>query len=144
MLAGPLPDCILLYFFLILLALSCVGVFAKANLTLFFLALVFLLFLGPIVLVFVTLMFSGKFFLLISYLAMKDVPLGNLTRFGTARRPRSNFCLNVDFILHLPPKNFFNKGFATLPRNGAAADAISPKGIPLPLCFLYHFFLPPI
>ena len=105
MLAGPLPDCILLYFFLILLALSCVGVFAKANLTLFFLALIFLLFLGPIVLVFVTLMFSGKFFLLIlSYLATKDVLSGNLTRFGTARRPRSNYCLNVAFILHLPPK----------------------------------------
>ena len=91
-LANPLPYCIFLYFFLILFALSCVGVFAKLNLTLFFPVLVFLLFLGQIVLVFVTLMFPGKFFLLIlSYLATKDVPSDNLTRSGTAGRPRSIF-----------------------------------------------------
>ena len=141
-LASPLPDCILLYFFLILLALSCVGVFAKLNLTLFFQVLVFLLFLGPIVLVFVTLMFPGKFFLLVlSYLATKDVPSDNLTRSGTARRPRSIFLSHRRLLLRLSPKKIFNKGFATSPRNGAPADAISPKGIPVPLCFLYRLFL---
>ena len=122
-LASPLPDCNLLYFFLILLALSCVGVFARLNLTLFFLILGACLFLGPTVLVLVTLMFPGKLLLLIlSYLATKDVPSSS----------------HLHLLLRLPPKNVFNKGFTTSPRIGAAAGAISAKGILLPLWTLTY------
>ena len=87
LLASPFPVCLLLkflYFFLILFALSCVGVLAKLNLTFFF---VFGFFLGPIILVLVTLMFPGSCFLLILlYLDMKDVPLGKFTATGTVRQ----------------------------------------------------------
>ena len=64
--------------------------------------------------------------------------------FWDSRTTKNNFCSHRRLLLRLPPKLFFNKGFATSPRNGAAADAISLKGIPLPLCFLYHLFLLPI
>ena len=111
-LASPLPGCNLLYFFfiIIILALSCVGIFAKLNLTLFFLVLAVHLFLGPIVLVFVTLMFPGELFLLIlSYLSTKDVPLSSLSHLGTAQRPRNIFLSHFRLLLRLPPKFFFIK-----------------------------------
>ena len=67
----------LLYFFFILLALSWVGVFARANLTFFFLVH---LFCRPTVRVLVTLMLPGRFFLLILlYFAAKDIPFGKVT-----------------------------------------------------------------
>ena len=109
-LASPLPGCNLLYFFfiIIILALSCVGIFAKLNLTFFFLVLAVHLFLGPIVLVFVTLMFPGELFLLIlSYLSTKDVPSSSLTHLGTAQRPKNIFLSHFRLLLCLPPFFFF-------------------------------------
>ena len=111
-LASPLPGCNLLYFFfiIIILALSCVGIFAKLNLTLFFLVLAVHLFLGPIVLVFVTLMFPGELFLLIlSYLSTKDVPSSSLSHLGIAQRPRNIFLSHFRLLLRLPPKFFLIK-----------------------------------
>ena len=145
-LGSPLPDFNLLYSFLILQALSCVGVFPRLNLTLFFLILGACLFLGPTILVLVILMFPGKLLLLIlSYLAKKDVPSGSLTRLRIARRPSTIFSLIFIFSYACHQKNFFNKGFATSPRKGAAVDAISPKGIAPPLCLLlYRLLLHPI
>ena len=110
MLANPLPDCILLYFFAYSSCPVLCWCIRQIKPYPFFLILVFLLFLRPIVLVFVILMFPGKLFLLIiSYLATKDVPLGNLTCFGTARQPRSIFCLIVAFSYAYHQKNFLIK-----------------------------------
>ena len=57
----------------------------------------------------------------------------------------SSRCNIFSHLLLLPPKTFFNMGFATLPRNGAAAEARSPIRNRLSLCFLYillhHFYL---
>ena len=100
--ASPFPVCALrnslyIYMFFILLTLSCVGVFARANLTFFF---HFCIFLGPMVLCLDTLMFQGRFFLLIlSYLATKDVPLGRFTLSGTARFPSTIFCFIFAFFI---------------------------------------------
>ena len=100
--ASPFPVCALrsfLYFLFILLALSCVGVFARANLR-FFLGWL-------MVLVLDTLMFLGKVFLLIlSYLATKDVPLGRFTLSGTARFPSTIFCLLFAFFFFYLQKIF--------------------------------------
>ena len=69
--------------------------------------------------------------------------VGQSNPFGNSKATRYYFFSHLRLLLRLPPKNFFNKGFATSPRIGAAADAISPKGIPLPLCFLiYRLFSP--
>ena len=93
----PIPRDIL-YFFLILLALSCVGVFARANLTFFCFGLARRLFLGPIVRVLDTVIFPSRFFLLIFlYLDTKVVPLGRVTLFGTALRPRTILFLLAPF-----------------------------------------------
>ena len=70
--------------------------------------------------------------------------VGQSNSFWESTTTKKYFLSHRRLLLCLPPKNFFNKGFATSPRNGAAADAISPKGIPLPLCFLYRLFLSPI
>ena len=136
------PVCALhkfLYFFVIRLFLSCVGVFVRVNLTFFF---VFRLFLGPTVLVLDTLIFSGNFFLLIlSYLDTKDVPLGRFTASGTARRQSTNFPLI--FLFFFNHQNFFIIGFAALPRIGAAAGTKSPIVNSIPFCFLFLYFFCP-
>ena len=107
-LTSPPPvctSCCQLYFLFILLGLSCVGVFASSNLTLFFLTL---LFRGPIVLFLVTLMFPGKFFLLIlSYFAMNDVPLGNVPCFEAARRLNTIFFVSSSSIILLVTPSLF-------------------------------------
>ena len=100
------PVCALhkfLYFFVILLVLSCVGVFFRVNLTFFF---VFRLFPGPTILVLDTLIFPCNFFVLIlSYLDTKDVPLGRFTASGTALRQSTNFPLIFLFFFY--HQNFF-------------------------------------
>ena len=122
-LASPLPDCNLLYFFFILLALSCVGVFARLNLTFFFFILGACLFLGPTVLVLVTVIFPGKLLLLIiSYLATKDVPSGSLTRFGTARRPSTIFSLIFGFSYAYHQKMFLIKFYFTKKRSSSRCN----------------------
>ena len=79
------------FFFWILFTLSCVGVFARVNLTFFF---VFRFFLGSTVFVLDTRMFPGNYFLLIlSYLYTKDVPLGRFTATWTGRRQGDIFSL---------------------------------------------------
>ena len=84
-----------LYFFSFLLALSWVGVFARANLTFFFLVHHFR---GPMVRVLVTLMLPGKFFLVIlSCVAANYVPFGKVTSNGTARRLGTIFSLIFSF-----------------------------------------------
>ena len=71
--------------------------------------------------------------------------VGQSHSFGNSTTTKYYFFSHLRLLLRLPPKFFFNKGFATSSRIGAAADAISPKGIPLPLCFLiYRLFSPPI
>ena len=88
-----------LYFLLILLDLSCVGVFARANLTLFCFVLFCRLFRGQIVGVLAMLILPVRSFLLIlSYLDMKDVPLGKVTRSGTALLLATIFSLIVVFF----------------------------------------------
>ena len=84
-------------------------------------------------------MLPGRFFLLILlYLPAKDVLFGK----GNVQWDSSLSKYNVlSHRLLLPPKTFFNIGLAISPGNGAAADARSPIGKPVPLCFLY-FFLP--
>ena len=97
---------IYIYIYIISFALSCVGVFAKANLTFFF---VFHLFLGPTVLVLDTLMFPGNCFLLIlSYLDTKDVLLGRFTATGTDRRRSTIFSL-IFFFFFYHRKCFYNR-----------------------------------
>ena len=93
----PIPHDFL-YFFLILLTLSCAGVFATANLTFFCFGLARRLFLGPIVRVLDTLIFPSRFFLLIFlYLDTKVVRLGSVTLFGTALRSRTVLFLIAAF-----------------------------------------------
>lgn len=137
-----------LYFFLILLALSCAGVLARANLTLFFcFVLVRRWFRWLIFRDRGTALLPGKYFLLIlSYLDTKDVPLGKFTHSRTALLPYTILSFIFVFLLFFFDCKFFFKkmGFAISPRNGVAAEAITPIGNLFPLCFLYLLFLPPI
>ena len=129
--------------FLILLTLSCIGAFARANLTFFIFDLVFVFFHGPIVLVLDTLMLPGRYFLLILlYLDTKEVPFGRFTLNRTAHLLRTFFSsLSSSYSSSFSTtKILFNKGFAILLMNGAAADAKNLNGNPFPLCFLYRLF----
>ena len=84
--------------------------------------------------VLVTLMLPGRFFLLtLLYLAAKDVPFGKVTFNGTVRRVSTIFLSHLLFLL--ARKTFFNIGLASLPRNGAVADARSSVGKPHPFVF---------
>ena len=121
-----------LLFFLILLALSCVGVFVRANLTFFF---VFRLFLGPMVLVLDTFMFQANFF----YLFFRTLP--QKMYHWASSVSVGWFIFQVLFFVSSSPssfsttKIFFNIGFATSPRSGTAVDATSPIENPFPLSF---------
>ena len=127
--------CSLLYFFFILLALSWVGVFARANLTFSFLMH---LFCRPIVRVLELLCYKIFFaYSLIPYSKRFTVWQGNV-QWGSLSS-KYNFLSHCPSLL--PLNILFNVGFATSPRNGATAEAISPSGRPLPLCFL-NVFLP--
>ena len=56
-----------------------------------------------------------------------------------------HFVLAICFVssssCYSPTKNFFNKGFVTSPKSGAAAETSSPIGSPFPLCPLFVLFL---
>ena len=145
MLASPLPDCSPLYTFLILPALSCVGVFAGLNLTLF----IFYSW-GSLI------SWSNYPCPCYPYVSRKATPtysfvpsyerctIGQSNSFGNSTATKYYFSLIFVFS-YAYHHFFFNKGFATSPRKEAAADAISPKGMPLPICFLiYRVFFPNI
>ena len=69
---------------------------------------------------------------------MNDVSFSKQTPCGITLR-FSNTLFHL-LLLILPPKTFFNKGFAISPKNGAAADASSPIGNPLSLFPFFAFF----
>ena len=94
-----------LYFLIILLAIFCVGVFAR-----FIHAGILLtrLFLSPIVLRRLIVTFNGKFRLLtLLYLVKKDFPLGNSLRRRASLWCRTQYILSHRLLLLLPPIFFF-------------------------------------
>ena len=96
--------------------------------------------LAPMVLSRLTFMFMGSCFLLIlSHLEVKVLPFGKFTIVGYALFLKMTVCFIIfcDYYDEHPYLVFFLKtGFAISPRTGAARDAISPKGIAPPFCFL--------
>ena len=90
-------------------------------------------------------------YFLVLIATLNFVCLPSSTLLGTMLRSVSKLFVAFHFVLAIcfvslsscysPTKNFFNKGFATSPKNGAAAETSSPIGSPFPLCPLFVLFL---
>ena len=92
------------------------------------------------------------------FLGPNFVSLPSSTSLGTMLCSVSELFVAFHFVLAIcfvsssscysPTKNFFNKGFVTSPKSGAAAETSSPIGSPFPLCPLFvlclNLFLPPM
>ena len=128
---------IVVYCIFSLFFLSWVGVFARTNLTFFFLVRFFLRTDGSCSCYSDVTRYIFPTYSFVSCNKSCAVWQGNVG--WNSSSSKYNFLSY--HLLRQPPKKFLNKVWAISPRNGTAAEAISPSGKPFLLCFLYIFFL---